>query len=151
MRSVIVGLVLCVGCSDGGHDDDVVDCAKETRKDDFVVGLEKVGTSNKLDFKLLASDHFPQEPGDNEWTLLISTMVGGTVAGPLTGGTLSVSPFMPDHGHLAPKPVVVTPLADPGQYKLSEINTWMPGLWETTIQVTGADGDKVVFKTCIAS
>src|SRR5262245_59357216 len=148
MRSLILGVLVCVGCSSSGGDDgeEVVDCAKNIGQDDFVIGLEKVGMANKLDFKLLASDHFPQEPGDNEWTLLISTMQGGPVAGPLTGATLSVSPFMPKHGHYAPKDVIVTPLTEAGQYKLSEINTWMPGLWETTIENRGADGDKVVFK-----
>jgi len=153
MRSLILGVLVCVGCSSSGDDgEEVVDCAKDLGQDNFIVGLEKVGTAGKLDFKLIASDHFPQDPGDNAWTILISTMQGGSVTGPLVGASMSVTPFMPAHGHLAPKDVIVMPVAGAdGQYTLSQINTWMPGLWETTIKVNGTDGDQVVFKTCIAS
>jgi hypothetical protein len=149
---VILGLVLCVGCSDGGGDgEEVVDCAKETSQDNFVIGLEKVGVAGKLDFKLMATDPSPQFAGDNTWTILISTMTGGSVAGPLTGATMSVTPYMPDHQHVSIVTPVITPLTDAGQYKLERVNTWMPGLWETTIKVNGTDGDQVVFKTCIPS
>ena len=41
-------------------------------------------------------------------------------------------------------------LATPGQYKLSQINTWMPGYWEITIDAqVGAVHDTVVYKFCI--
>jgi YtkA-like len=148
---VILGLVFSVGCADDGHDDDVVDCAKETRDDNFVIGLEKAGERGKLDFKLINMTPAPPTPGDNTWVVQINSMAGGSVGAPLPGATMSVTPFMPDHGHAAGKSVVVEPQTEAGQYKLSPVNTWMPGLWETTINVDGVDGDKVVLKVCIPS
>jgi hypothetical protein len=47
--------------------------------------------------------------------------------------------------------VVVTPLSDAGQYKLDPVNMWMPGVWETTIEVDGTNGDTVVFRFCLPS
>jgi hypothetical protein len=40
-----------------------------------------------------------------------------------------------------------------GQYTLSPINMWMPGLWEITISATAGDtvDDSVVFRFCIPS
>jgi hypothetical protein len=148
LASLMFGAALFAGCASDPHDEPV-DCALETRADDFVIGLEKTGTAGKLGFRLIATDPSPQFAGDNAWTVLINRMAAGAVVGPLAGAAMSVTPYMPDHMHVAPKDVTVTPLAEPGQYKLETINTWMKGLWETTINVTGADGDKVVFKTCI--
>jgi hypothetical protein len=46
--------------------------------------------------------------------------------------------------------VQVKDMPDAGQYQLSEINTWMPGYWEITIQAhVGAVSDTVVYKFCI--
>jgi hypothetical protein len=151
LAPVIVGLVFSAGCSDGGHDDDVVDCATETRDDNFVIGLEKAGERAKLGFKLINMIPAPPAPDDNIWVIQINSMAGGNVGAPLPGATMSVTPFMPDHGHPAGKSVTVEPQTEAGQYKLSPVNTWMPGLWETTINVDGVDGDKVVLRVCIPS
>ena len=150
MRHVMLILCLAAGCSDG-HDDDVVDCTRETRDDDFVVGFEKMGEMTRVDFKIMATTPGIQVGGDNEWIVQLNTVTNGVVGAPLVGAQLTVTPFMPDHGHVAPKPVKIQAHTEAGQYKLSEINTWMPGLWETTIQVGGMGADKVVFKTCIPS
>ena len=149
---VIAGLLFSVGCmSDGGSDEEVVDCAKETRADNFVIGFEKAGQLGKLSFKVMDMSPAPPTHDDNTWTIQINAMAAGAVGAPVTGATMSVTPYMPDHGHPSAKSVTVEPQTSAGQYKLSPVNTWMPGLWETTINVNGVDGDKVVLKVCIPS
>ena len=155
MRSVLATLVVAAACGGGGSttpDAEVVNCATETRDDTFVVGLEKAGDAGMLDYKLISADPAPPARNDNTWVIQINAMSGGVVGAPVTGATVGVTPFMPDHQHGAGKRVVITPLADPGQYQLSPINMWMPGLWETAIDAQSASGnDTVVFRFCIPS
>jgi len=158
MRSVVViGLTLGLGlvasaCSDehhGGDGGESYNCAAEDRDDDFVVGLQKTGQSNKLAFKLLSATPAPPARGDNTWIVEVSAVATST---PVSGVTMVATPFMPDHQHGTPLGVVVEPMPDVGQYKLSPVNMWMPGLWQTTIEAqSGADTDKVVFAFCIPS
>ena len=147
----VTGLV-APACSDhGGHGDDDTsyNCAAEDRDDDFVVGLTKVGQSNKLSFKLLSATPAPPARGDNTWIVEISSVASGA---PMTGVSMVATPFMPDHQHGTSIDVVVTPQAETGQYELAPVNLWMPGLWQTTIEAqAGADTDKVVFAFCIPS
>lgn len=147
-RTVAVALVVIAAACGGeetGDDEDVVNCEIETRDDDFVVGIAKSG--QQMTFTLLSATPAPPKRGDNAWTLQLTN-----AAGPVTGATIVVSPFMPDHQHGTPIEVKVTPLPDAGQYELSPINMWMPALWETTVQAT-ANGttDRVIFKFCVPS
>jgi len=141
-------------CADNGgstgDDTGSYNCAAETRDDDFVVGLEKQGNAGTLDFKLLTADPAPPARNDNTWTVQINSMAAGVVGNPVAGATMIVTPFMPDHQHGTPIEVKIEALATAGQYKLSPVNMWMPGLWETTITAT-ANGstDAAVYRFCI--
>jgi hypothetical protein len=123
-------------------------CAAETRGDTFVAGLEKLGSAGKVDFKLMTAMPAPPARGDNTWVVQLSA-----AGAPVTGATITATPFMPDHRHGTPITVTVTPTATPGEYTLTPVNLWMPGLWETTIEVTpaGQPKDAAVFRFCIAS
>lgn len=158
MRTLFVlGLCSTLGilgaCSDDDHGDGTThNCSAEKNVDEFVVGLSKPGTASKLEFKLLSSDPAPPSRGNNTWVLQLDTMAAP--AQPLTGAMMTVVPFMPAHEHGAQADVVVTPLPDAGQYKLDPVNMWMPGVWETTIDVKNPNGttmDTVVFRFCLPS
>ena len=66
---------------------------------------------------------------------------------------------MPDHGHGSPIPAVVTPAGENGEYTVSPINMWMPGLWRTDIrlapdayactQVDNPPDGSIAFSFCI--
>jgi hypothetical protein len=48
--------------------------------------------------------------------------------------------------------VTIEPTGTVGEYELTPINFWMPGLWETTIDAASVSGDDtVVFRVCIPS
>jgi hypothetical protein len=149
MRIALALTLFAAACSDGGHGDDgeSYNCAAEDRDDEFVVGIEKAGMAGKLTFKLLEATPAPPARGDNTWVLQLSS-----AATPVTGAAMIVTPFMPDHQHGTPTPVVIEPMTEPGKYKLSPVNMWMPGLWQTTIEAqVGTDTDKAVFAFCIPS
>ncbi len=152
--TIVLGSVV-PACTDSGMNTDPygpVNCAEETRADDFVVGLSKVGDGNLLDFTLMTADPAPPARGDNTWVLQINQMTNGVDGAAVDGASMTVSPFMPDHGHPSGKTVIVTPNGTAGQYELAPVNLWMPGLWETTIDATTSAGDDtVVFRFCIPS
>lgn len=150
MRRVALGClsILATACgTDDPGEEPPVDCADETRDDDFVIGLEKPGAQGALTFKLMGATPAPPVRGDNTWVIQISATADGA---PVSGAEVSASPFMPDHGHAAGKAVIVEPATEAGQYEIAPLNFWMPGLWETTVEVTsGATADTVVFKFCV--
>ncbi len=141
-------LPLAGACADDGHSDDTeeVNCATETA-DVYVAGLQKSGTV--LDVKLMTAMPAPPSRGDNEWIIHVNTVAG---AAPVSGATILVTPFMPKHQHGTPVDVRVDAMPSAGEYKLSPVNMWMPGVWETTIEMTSSSGtDSVVYKFCIPS
>lgn len=147
---VCLGLAAC-GSSDGGPDaSDMVDCSTIQGTDTFRVGLEHQGANGAVDFQMMSADPAPPARGDNTWEIQLNTMSSGVVGSPLDGATINVTPFMPAHQHGTPVQVQVTPAGDPGQYTLSPVNLWMPGVWETTIDVSsGSTTDHAVYKFCI--
>jgi hypothetical protein len=135
--------------TDGDHDaDEAVNCAQLVA-DQFVLGFQKAGQAGVLDFRIMSATPAPPARQDNAWSVQINALAGGAAA---EGAMITVTPFMPAHGHGAGKPVTVTAGSEPGRYELTPINLWMPGVWETTVDVKSAAGnDKVVFKFCIPS
>lgn len=151
-------ILILVGCGAGGGGggaDAPIDCSSVTADvdgspvDTFVVGLEKMGTAGAVDFKLMSASPAPPSRGDNTWILQINSMTSGVVGSPLTGASISVTPYMLAHGHGTPKTVAITAMSTPGQYQLAPVNTWMPGVWMTTIQVAAPANDKAVYRFCI--
>lgn len=140
-------LVACAGNEGNGDDDEAVNCALETRDDEFAAGMQKTGNGGTLDFSLMSATPAPPVRGDNAWIMQVHA--GDT---PIDGADMTVSPFMPDHGHPAAKTVIIEPTGNAGEYELNPINLWMPGLWEVTIDAKSAGGDDVVvFRFCIPS
>ena len=151
MRLLIAPILLAAACGTSamGDDQGPYNCAAETRADTFVVGLDKQGEAGKLDFKLVTAFPAPPTRGDNTWRLQISAMTSGVVGSGVSGASLAVTPFMPDHQHGSPVQVAITDMGS-GAYVLAPVNLWMPGLWETTVQATsGAMADQAVFRFCI--
>jgi hypothetical protein len=149
MRIALALTLFAAACSSDGHGDDTesYNCAAETRDDTYVAGITKAGQNGKLNFKIVEALPAPPARGDNIWTLELTSIT----AAPVSGAAMIVTPFMPDHQHGTPTTVVIEPMPSAGQYKLSPVNMWMPGLWQTTIQVDGQDADKAVFAFCIPS
>lgn len=148
---IAVGLAAC-GTDDPPFDDESVNCAEETRDDEFAVGIAKVGDGAAINFTLMTANPAPPIRGDNTWVVELKQMNGGVAGNPIDGADMQVTPFMPDHGHPSAKTVRFEPTGTMGQYELTPINFWMPGLWETTIDVSSPSGDDtVVFRFCIPS
>jgi hypothetical protein len=143
----LLAVVACGGDEDGngGGEPDAFSCALETRADEFVAGMEKLGLGGAR-VVLVSSDPSPPARNDNTWTLQIQNEVGD----PLEGATVDLVPFMPDHQHGTPIRAEITDMGG-GAYEAAPVNLWMPGLWEVTVSVDDGAGfaDEVVFAFCI--
>ncbi len=150
---LLASLTACGGGMGGGDDDEEpVNCALETRDDDFGIGLEKNGEAGLLTFTLMNATPAPPVRGDNAWVIQVNQLASGVQGPTVDGADMIVTPFMPDHGHPAGKTVTIEPTGTAGQYELTPVNLWMPGLWETTLDVSSPAGDDVVvFRFCIPS
>jgi hypothetical protein len=151
--AALVAAFGAAGCG-GGHAgpdaNEALACETSKRGDTFAVGLEHMGMNAAYKFTLMSAD--PATPSRQQrgtWVIQINWEATGA---PVTGASLTVSPFMPDHQH---GPGAYTPqiqaLPTPGQYQISDINTWMPGYWEITIDAMTPDKveDSAVFKVCV--
>jgi hypothetical protein len=153
-------LATVAACGGGGGNDAPVDadealaCQTTGRGETFTVGLEHAGDGGVLDFKLMSATPAPPGRDFNSWLIQINSMAAGVVGDPFSGADITVAPFMPDHQHgPGAYTPMITPMPDAGQYKIDQINTWMPGFWTITIDARGGTGgavhDTTVFKFCI--
>mgnify|MGYP001561145957 CR=1 FL=1 len=135
-------------CDSAPHqhaDATLYNCATETRADTYAPNMVKIGSQGLYQFVLVESVPAPPAKGDNTWTLRILDLNDMGI----DGATLTVTPFMPDHGHGTAIEAVVTPGGN-GTYTADPVNLWMPGLWRTTIAVNdGGAVDDAVFAFCI--
>jgi hypothetical protein len=149
MKALLLAAAVLAACGGDDGTEETVDCTKVTGADTFVVGLEKMGTSGNLDFRMMSATPAPPARGDNTWEFQISSMSSGVVGAPIDGAMLQVTPFMPAHQHGSPIQVEITAGTN-GMYTLAPVNLWMPGVWETTIRATSASTtDSSVYKFCI--
>lgn len=119
-------------------------CEVEHRDDAYALGLTKHGAWSQVAFV----DALPAPPsrGDNTWTMEVRDGTGAA----LTDLEIVVDPFMPDHAHGTTIRCDVSETDVPGRYLLEPVNLFMPGLWEVTLALRGAQGeDEVVFRFCI--
>lgn len=135
--------------NDAGADDGaVVSCAGDPRVDTYVANLTKASASGKVKVTLVASEPGPPTRGTNAWTIKVTDGAGA----PMTGASITVAPFMPDHGHPSSTVPTITPQTD-GVYSIAQLVLFMPGVWRVTIGVSTGDAgpaETVAFFFCIA-
>ncbi len=125
-------------------------CATDSRAQTFTAGMEQPGASNTFSVKLASINPNPVFKGNNAWTIQVVDKSGA----PVTGASITVKPFMPDHGHGSSIIPQVTAGSDPGSYDISLLNLFMPGIWTVTIVVTTGTApstvtDQSVFTFCV--
>ena len=142
--ALVIVLSACASGRGGSDAEDVIDCSTVTGTDTFTVGLDKPGLTGAVDFKLMSIDPAPVVRGNNTW--VVELLAGGA---PMDGASITASPFMPAHQHGSPITPVVTATGTAGEYSISPINLWMPGVWQTTLTVTSGTADRAVYSFCV--
>ncbi len=147
VATIALSLVGIVACDDSDEPKKMPmkECSEETRAETYVSGMHKKSGDHTI--TLVNADPGPPEREDNVWELEISTS-----AGPMEGATVSVTSWMPDHGHGSAVDAVVTEEGTAGSYVVDPVHFQMAGFWEVTVKVEASGIDEsVVFGFCIES
>ena len=133
------------GSSSGTSGSGATACERDARKDAYASGLAKTGASFTV--KILDAQPAPPTKGTNVLTLQVMDAAGA----PVNGASVTVVPFMPDHGHGSAVMPVVTALGADGKYTVEKLYLAMAGLWELRVNVTapGAAPSDVTFAFCL--
>lgn len=142
----VAALVILWEAGCGPTSEQTTNCATEARAESYSAGMEKLGAQNALKVRLIESMPGPPQKGDNVWRLQISDGAGTAIS----GASVTIVPFMPDHKHGTSVKAVVKDQGG-GEYSVAPVNLFMPGLWETTInvQTSGGAKDKAIFSFCV--
>lgn len=140
---LLLGVAAC-GASPSAGNTDTVTCRTDARADTYAANLTKPGQASHYTFVLQQAQPAPPAKDTNTWTVAILD----SAHAPVTGATLTIKPFMPDHGHGSS--LVPSATAQGDSYTITPLYFFMPGLWQTTItaQVDSVI-DAAVFAFCI--
>lgn len=123
---------------------EVVSCESDARIKPYVSGLTV--SDNEIVVTLVEADPAPPARGTNVWKVTATDSAGAA----LRDATLTVTAFMPDHGH----GTSVTPQIDSsgdGTWTVSQLTLFMPGVWRVAFAVTKAGtATEVAFFFCVA-
>jgi hypothetical protein len=148
---IVLGSLALAGCSsndDAGSGSGVASattgCSADTRKDVYTTGLTKQAGSFSI--KIVEAAPSPPSKGTNAMTFELLDQAGT----PVDGATMTITPFMPDHGHGSAVTPVVT-ASGGGKYAISKLYFAMAGLWRVTVSVqTPAAGiQEAAFQFCL--
>jgi hypothetical protein len=116
----------------------------DPRADPWRLPITKPTLSGAWIVSLTASETSPPLIGTDTWTLRITDPQGAPA-----NVTMTIRPWMPDHGH----GTSVIPMSTPeggGVYRITPLYFFMPGLWQTTFTMTEDSlTDAVVFSVCL--
>ena len=99
--------------------------------------------SKALTFALLQSNPGPPAKGNDTWTIKVTD----ASSQPQPNLSISVLPFMPDHGHGTSVNASITNNHD-GTYTVAPLYFFMPGVWRITF-TTASPADSAVFFFCV--
>jgi hypothetical protein len=109
-------------------------------------GFELSG-DHGVDLAFQSAEPMPPVTGDNTWVVELTDADGEPVVD--AGEDIAITPHMPDHGHGTPVAVQVAE-QDDGVYRLAPVNTFMPGYWQITLELTTDElSDVLVFGVCV--
>lgn len=130
-----------------GDDGALIGCQDDARDDTYAPNLTKPSKAGLFEFVLVSAKPAPPALNNNSWVLRVLDAKGN----PLPGVSIvSVTPFMPDHGHGTSAVPMATANGD-GSFTISPLYLYMTGLWQITIVAqSGSQKDSAVFSFCIA-
>lgn len=99
--------------------------------DVYVDGLMKEGDEGHLQVMLMSANPAPPDVGDNSWTLRVVNLDGEAI----DDAKVTVTPFMPAHGHGTSPADYTGTFTEDGTYEVGPFDLFMPGMWETTVKV----------------
>ena len=140
------GSIALAACGKGTSDadaGDVVNCQDDPRVTAFAPNLSVKSASGAMLYTLVSATPAPPARGNDTWTIHVTDASGQ----PLPNLSLSVLPFMPDHGHGTSVTASVTAKGG-GDYTVTPLYFFMPGVWRISFNPVGSS-DVANFWFCV--
>lgn len=110
--------------------------------DEYADGMMKHGHEGNFMVMLQTADPAPPDVGDNTWTVRVMEMDDS----PVDDAKVTLTPFMPAHGHGTSPADFNGTFTEDGTYEVGPFDLFMPGVWETTVAIdSGGTTDMVTF------
>src|SRR6202012_769748 len=106
-------------------------CDTDSRAEVYAVGLSATAAGGAMKVSFVDADPAPPSKGLNVWTVKITDAADK----PVSGASVELLPFMPDHGHGSSINPEVTPMDTEGMYQIKLIDFFMPGIWTNTFTI----------------
>jgi hypothetical protein len=126
-------LAACGGSSSSPDAGDVVNCQTDPRVATYAPNMSVKSSGGTMTFTLVQSNPAPPGRGNDTWIIHLSDVSGQA----LTNLSLSVLPFMPDHGHGTAVNATVTANGG-GDYTVTPLYFFMPGVWRIRFTSSGS-------------
>jgi hypothetical protein len=141
----VVLLLLAAACggNSGSGDSGTVNCQSDSRVFKYTPNLSVTSTSG-MKYILVQSDPAPPARGLDTWTLKITDSAGT----PQPSLPVQIRTIMPEHGHGSSTTPVITNQGG-GNYQVSQLNLFMPGVWKITFSNSAAFTDIADFWFCV--
>lgn len=134
--------------ADAQPEDDAAEVSHCAGRGEPLADVVLVARDASVDASLTLVSATPIRPivGNNSW--VFELRIDGELATGLAPG-VTVTPFMPDHGHGTPTVVRIEEV-NTGQYQFEPVHTRMAGYWEVTVLVEAQAFDLTfVIKVCV--
>jgi hypothetical protein len=140
-------LAACATSNGGASTGQASVCDTDPRAETYSAGLSAAATDGTVKVSFVDAMPTPPTKGMNTWTIQLSDANGQ----PMNGATIAVLPFMPDHGHGSSITPQVTPMPTAGNYQVSLLDLFMPGIWDVTFTITPSSGpaETLKFTFCV--
>jgi hypothetical protein len=134
----------CGGGSSSPDAGDVVNCQSDSRVFTYAPNLTVTSSAGGMKVALVQSDPAPPAKGTDTWTLRVTNAAGTA----MPGLPLGVKTLMPDHGHSSSTIPAITDTGG-GNYKMTLLNLFMPGVWHIWFFSNAAPTDTADFYFCV--
>lgn len=144
---VLASVLALVGCDNGTGTSSTgdVDCSTDPRAMTYAANMSVDGKSKLYHVELVSSDPAPPARGNDTWVFKVVDANNQ----PVSGATVTVTPYMPDHRHGTQVVPTVTTNQD-GTFTATPLYFFMPGLWTVTFDVKATQGeDSVLYGFCV--
>lgn len=113
----------------------------------YTAGMSHPGDLGVLTFSLVDVDPEPPDKGENTWTVRTDLAGGGA----LGGAMVTITPFMPEHGHGSTPADFTATAGTDGVAVVGPMDLFMAGLWELTVSADDGAGtsDHATFTFCL--
>ncbi len=140
MRTSILAVSFLLGCGGAEPGPDATRCAGVP----YAAGMAVTGDAGAR-VTLVALTPSPPARFTNAWTVTVTDPADAAIAAP---ADVTVTTFMPAHGHAGPAVSVTAGAAD--ALEVAPLELWMPGTWQVDFAVaTDAVTDLVRFEVCV--